>query len=476
MDAVRLQRTGVGVHGGSIRLARSLGQDTFFFRMATGFHDRRTRRRPLRSTPNVSPDQYPWPAQLSSRRGQEIRAADGGENRFLHSVTVESTRVGVGILPRRGCRRPLLMPQAAVLLFSVVVACALAVFCGRPTLVPRSKGSAESDIVGWTFDDAAISAGGVQSWSRTPHPLQSWPRAVECKVRRFIFNYFMRKKPEKWPNTFQLNYSALWQPIGPVTRRNTSLEAWLGRPIKQRKNAGTCSLVACTVAVEATHRLVYEGRHGKGTFRWRAADPHKQLLEDCSRTNRSICTPGEGACVHCKNKTIYTPGEGAYVHDVLKLIREKGLPLANPPSQAQSVLNLMNWTKHEWRGADGLTHDRVAKLLDAGPCVGSLWVCPWYSYFMANGDEDDAWVYKGCGQDESYKNESKRLYGGEAGRHAVVCFGYRFCGDQMHVLVLDNHSHSGPRRWVDVCEFDELHTLDVDCLDVPPTRKRKRHT
>jgi hypothetical protein len=45
------------------------------------------------------------------------------------------------------------------------------------------------------------------------------------------------------------------------------------------------------------------------------------------------------------------------------------------------------------------------------------------------------------------------------GWHAVVCYGYRFRGGRMHVLVLDNHTPRGPRRWVHVEEFDRMYAL-----------------
>jgi hypothetical protein len=54
---------------------------------------------------------------------------------------------------------------------------------------------------------------------------------------------------------------------------------------------------------------------------------------------------------------------------------------------------------------------------------------------------------------------------GMVGWHAVVCFAYRFCGDdEMHVLVRDNHdaAANGPQRWIDVEELDTLYTLSVD--------------
>ena len=58
------------------------------------------------------------------------------------------------------------------------------------------------------------------------------------------------------------------------------------------------------------------------------------------------------------------------------------------------------------------------------------------------------------------------LFDGQAGWHAVVCFGYRFRGDQMHVLVLDNHDATGPRRWIHVKELHTLYTLSVWRLDL----------
>ncbi|KAL6606459.1 hypothetical protein ACP70R_042112 [Stipagrostis hirtigluma subsp. patula] len=349
----------------------------------------------------------------------------------------QSTKVGVRALLQRGCRRPLvtrLVAQAAILFFSVV-AFALAWFCRRPTSVPPSSGCTDDDIVARTSDEseksiAVASDAAICSGAQTG---SMWRTRLIFAVWRGVW---------RWTETFELDCSVLGKLIGPVTE-HVSWEGCLGRPMRQRYNA-TCAPVACSVAVEAMNRFVYAASHGEGTpFPWAAAEPHQLLLE-------------------CQRRRIWDKRTGAYVRAVLEVIQEwGGVPLANPPSDdARAVLPLRSWREHH-----GLTQRSVAKQLDAGPCVGTLWVCPWYHLFDAT--RNDAWVYRGCGRCANKREESKRLYGHKAGSHAVVCFGYRRCGDQMHVLVLDNHSPTGPRRWVDVEELDALYTLDVDCLDPP---------
>ncbi|KAL6606395.1 hypothetical protein ACP70R_042048 [Stipagrostis hirtigluma subsp. patula] len=220
------------------------------------------------------------------------------------------------------------------------------------------------------------------------------------------------------------------QPIGAVKQHN-SWEAYLGRPMEQTV-PGTCALVACTVCVEAMHRYEYETYHGgggaMGTFPWTAAEPDELL----------------GAC---RDDGIWTASEGAYVGDVLTKIQELGgvRTTSAPKSDvAAGVLPLRSWQEHRWDDdGHGLSPERVARLLDCrGPCVGTVTSTP-------------------------AATTSRRLYGGEVGLHAVVCFAYRVCGDQMHVLVLDNHTSTGPRRWVDVEELDALYTMDVERLRTP---------
>ncbi|KAL6606399.1 hypothetical protein ACP70R_042052 [Stipagrostis hirtigluma subsp. patula] len=291
----------------------------------------------------------------------------------------------------------------------------------------RSTGDAGGDIIPWTPESdasrAAILGGG--------HSGSSW-------LTRPIFDL---ERGLKWPNTFKLNCSALGQPIGPVTRCK-SWEAYLGRPMKQRKK-DTCALVACTVAVDAMHRCKYAKDNGTDKqFPWTVAEPDR-LFEVC------------------KNEGIWTRGNGASVRAVLDKIKHRGgVHIANPQEPELGVLPLSSWKDHWGDAVSGLSSRCVAELLDGGPCVGRLWTCPWYSYFNASLD-DGAWVYRGCGRSQADRDESESLYR-DTGSHAVVCFGYRLCGDgQMHVLVLDNQEEGGPWRWIDVEEILTIYTLDV---------------
>jgi hypothetical protein len=205
--------------------------------------------------------------------------------------------------------------------------------------------------------------------------------------------------------------------------------------------------------VEAVHRLEHSKLHGEGTFKYRAAPSAAVRL-----------------LIACRLDGTWMPGEGANVGEVLNKIQQMGgLPAtatnARPPSV---LLRLRSWQEHRrWDG--GLSPERVAALMDShGPCIGVLWVCPWYGYFDAAGrDGDGALVYRGCGRSVDDRELSERLYGkDDVGWHAVVCVAYRFCGGEMHVLVRDNHdaAANGPQRWVDVEEIHPLYTLTVERL------------
>lgn len=207
--------------------------------------------------------------------------------------------------------------------------------------------------------------------------------------------------------------------------------------------------MACTMAVEGMHCKVYETFHGSNTFPddWKAAkDWNGQLLRTC------------------KDEKIWAEGEGSVVGDVLTMIQKKlrGVRTASGKGQ-QLVMALDRYKKHS---GDELTPERVADLLDQGPCVGRLWAAPWYSCFDAT--KKDNWVYRGCGRDKATRDHCKSKYPDEKdimGSHAVVCFAYRVCQNgEMHVRVLDNHTDGGPERWVDVEELDALYSLKVDCL------------
>ncbi|RLN13084.1 hypothetical protein C2845_PM09G00350 [Panicum miliaceum] len=258
---------------------------------------------------------------------------------------------------------------------------------------------------------------------------------------------------------FRCDFSKLGKPIGPVIRLN-SWEAYMGFPMVQTI-PNTCTLVACSVCVEAMHRLKYETWHGAGTFPCRAAAP-RQLRRACCRDG------------------IWTPKDGADVDAVLKKLQELGgVRTTNAPGPAPFVLPLRSWQGHHEP-----TLECVARLLDRGPCIGSVWVCPWWWLFDSSFSDD--LVYRGCGRSRGARAASVLLYGPDAvAYHAVVCYKYRrVCvkeedmkegedrgeaeaKEEMHVLVMDNNTATGPSLWIEYEEILSLHSVDVERMEPP---------
>lgn len=211
--------------------------------------------------------------------------------------------------------------------------------------------------------------------------------------------------------------------------------------------------MASTMAIEGKHRQVYESFHGPGTFPddCKAAEDWPDKLLDA-----------------CKTLEKWKGEDGAVMDDVLDTTQDKGGVLTDG-TLGERLLRLRGWEKHS---GDGLTPERVAALIDQGPCIGRLWVCPWYYLFNAANN----WVYRGCGRNKGDRVECKREYGN--GSHVVVCCQYRRCNGQIHVLVLDNHDDDGPERWVDAEELDALFTLKVDayCLCGLPNHSHEAGT
>ncbi|KAL6589228.1 hypothetical protein ACP70R_050404 [Stipagrostis hirtigluma subsp. patula] len=374
-----------------------------------------------------------------------VTFTDGGPL-FLAASGMQITGVGaLGWLPRRLRRAGPLLTRS-VCHHDIFLLCTMFVLFGiyKQLMAPpaiddlaRSNGDAGDDIVGCAPESerrrigVAIPGGGC---------------AVQCVwslMARLSFN--AERKARGWSNPFRLDCSTVGRLISPVTQQYISLAACFVRPIKQLHD-DTCSIVACTVAVDVTHQLKYG-------FDWTAAEP-EHLFKECER---------EG---------IWRPGEGASVEDVLnKIVALSGVPIVTDDPAVNSDpercprLPLKSFGVHKFEEDDDarrLSTARMVKLLRRGPCVGGLWTCPWYCRFDASRDKG-AWVYCGCGRSQAARDESKRLYGHKAGSHAVVCFGYRFCGDQMHVLVLDNHADkTGPWRWIDAEELDTFYTLNID--------------
>ncbi|KAJ1267049.1 hypothetical protein BS78_07G026500 [Paspalum vaginatum] len=230
-----------------------------------------------------------------------------------------------------------------------------------------------------------------------------------------------------------------------VRRAGTADEAFFNR--------ATCALAACIVCVEAVHRFEFEKVHqGQRTFPY-------TLMPDAAFWELFTKCRGDGTWVQ---------GRGANVCRVLTKIQEMGgvparttTDVSAAPAAQRTLLPLSWWQEHRWNGGAGLSPEHVAALLDShGPCVGVLWVVlPKYAGVVASGDGNQL-VYRECiGRlDARARQESNSSRGGW---HAVVCFAYRFYGEEMHVLVLDNHEVTGPHRWIHVDELVRLYTLSV---------------
>ncbi|KAL6861671.1 hypothetical protein ACP4OV_017371 [Aristida adscensionis] len=269
---------------------------------------------------------------------------------------------------------------------------------------------------------------------------------VDAAAARCCMDGGWREWPAGMANVvYRFNVESFLQPqLGNLTRTR-SWVSYLGCPMEQ-KVPDTCSLVSCTVCVEALHRFKYETAADAAgrKFPCRAAAP---------RRLRRVC----------RREGIWRPRTGAPVSGVLaKIVELGGVPTTNAPTPSRRMLPLRSWKEHHWNAGAGLSAGRIAALLDRhGPCVGLVWLCPWYYLFDAA--ENPERVYRGCGRDAGFMEHSKLHFRRFAGAHAVVCYAYRFTEnpEEMHVLVLDNHTPAGPSRWVDSEEIHELYTLSV---------------
>ncbi|KAL6909576.1 hypothetical protein ACP4OV_001857 [Aristida adscensionis] len=302
-----------------------------------------------------------------------------------------------------------------------------------------ADGDASDDLLRFAVPGGGVFAGQARcaisgSWA-------SWPAGMGCAVSRLDVPGLDREP----------------LPMVQVVRER-SWEAYMGRPMGQQV-AGTCSIVSCTVCLEARHRMVYEQKHGAGSFPCWAASPRK-LVAACRRDRR------------------WATGKGASVGTVLRKIKNSGgIRTTLAPTPAPRFLPLLSWQEHSGGGdgdavAGGLGAERVAALLDAhGPCVATFWVCPWYDLFDGCGADADGVVYCGFARTAGQRMLVYMAFGGERAlpRHAAVAFGYRFtAAGEMHVRIMDNQTAAGPRRWMRVEDIDTIHTLDV-----APLKKKK---
>lgn len=82
--------------------------------------------------------------------------------------------------------------------------------------------------------------------------------------------------------------------------------------------------------------------------------------------------------------------------------------------------------------------------------------------------KDNDLVYRsGCARNKALQELSKKCFGhNKVGYHSVLCFEYRVRDAQLEVRILDNHSPSGPERWIHFYELEEVHTIRVERMDL----------
>uniref|UniRef100_A0A0D9WX30 Uncharacterized protein n=1 Tax=Leersia perrieri TaxID=77586 RepID=A0A0D9WX30_9ORYZ len=216
----------------------------------------------------------------------------------------------------------------------------------------------------------------------------------------------------------------------------------MGNPMIQTI-PGTCAIVASAVCIEALHRLEWERLHGPGTFPCRAAAPRK-LRRACKQTNPPIWNPKDGL---------------QKIPLLLKKIMELGgIPMTNAPPPAPFLLPLKSWKMYRRDGS--LTPERAAHILRThGPYIGILWVSLLYPFIDAS--VDDQMVYRFW-----FPPHLRRI-------SDYLLMQYLFAGrlkdkdlDDLltKILVLDNHTDTGPSRWIRFEELDKIYVLRVDPL------------
>jgi hypothetical protein len=207
-------------------------------------------------------------------------------------------------------------------------------------------------------------------------------------------------------------------------------------------------LVAITVCLEANHRRKYESIHGQGTFPLQAADPSK-LRRECFHDRYWDPVYGRK-----KMTRTWDRKQGfAIIARVLDMLIKMGGAPTTTLTTTKS-LPLTGWEAffHDWT----LTPRLAARLIhERGPCVGLIFITD--EYYQIEGEM----VYRGC---PSSLRRSLLKDGGGGGFHAVVCYQYRHKDGELQIRVLDNHSATGPRRWIAFCEFYSIYVLRVATL------------
>ncbi|XP_062182190.1 uncharacterized protein LOC133886533 [Phragmites australis] len=193
--------------------------------------------------------------------------------------------------------------------------------------------------------------------------------------------------------------------------------SWLsmmGKPIINTDSS--CTISACTMCIEAQHRLAFERINGKGSFQCKAMAPGKLKKV-------------------CYKRDVWDSESGAKAGDVLHVIFEMGGVLT---TDSTNNIKLPIDGHVLIRQDPDLGRNRFARLLySRGPVIGSLWA--------ADGD------YESCQGECVYRGrEEQYCVPGSGAYHAVVCCQYRFrkSNNELQIRIMDNYAADGPLRWV----------------------------
>jgi len=218
--------------------------------------------------------------------------------------------------------------------------------------------------------------------------------------------------------------------------------SWLsvmGSPIINSDSS--CTISACTMCIEAQHRLAFERLNGRGSFTFKAKVP-AEPKKTCYRTG------------------VWNREDGAHVEEVLLVIAAKGGVLTQRvpnniklPIDGFFTINM-----------DDIGGYQMMRIIYAhGPIIGSLWAANGY-YDSITGDH----VYRRV-REKFRKSE-------DGGQHAVVCFGYKFNkrAKESHIHIMDNHTEDGPLRWIDFSAFDYFFVPLVTPVELHQLHRKKR--
>ncbi|KAF0912427.1 hypothetical protein E2562_014066 [Oryza meyeriana var. granulata] len=129
------------------------------------------------------------------------------------------------------------------------------------------------------------------------------------------------------------------------------------------------------------------------------------------------------------------------VEDVLKVVAKgRGVEMTQGTFLPINGYHMYNNVQKD------LSHEAAARLLLVqGPLMATLWVNDEHMICTAENNL----VYRGSSDREDDPN------------HTIVCFAYRFVGEELHLRVLDNHTDNGPVRWVLYKCIDAIYLLTL---------------